>query len=333
MQILILGGTSFVGRYITEAALAANHQVTLFNRGETNPGLFAGAEEVRGDRDGGLDALAGREWDAVIDVCGYVPRVVKQSVRALRESVEHYTFISSVSVYADRSKRGVDERASVDDHLDDPDTEEIDAQTYGPLKARCEAVVQQGFPGRSLIIRPGTVVGPHDPTDRFTYWPRRIAEGGDVLVPEPPERGLQFIDARDHGTWVMQMVENTQAGVFNAIGPPAMTSMRELFDTCAQAADVDATPVWVDESFLLSEGVRPWRDLPMWMPTSQPSTRGMFHIDNNKAETTGLRVRPLHKTVADTLMWARTLPPDHPWEAGLSREREAELLEAWRARA
>ena len=185
MNLLILGGTVFLGRHLVEAALARGHAVTLFNRGQHNPDLFPEVERLRGDRDGDLQALEGRRWDAVVDTCGYVPRVVRASAEMLAPNVDHYTFISSISVYADTSKPGIDEQAPVGT-LDDPTTEEVTGESYGPLKALCEQAAEAAMPGRVLNIRPGLIVGPHDPTDRFTYWVRRVAEGGEVLAPGNP---------------------------------------------------------------------------------------------------------------------------------------------------
>ncbi len=218
MRILILGGTVFVGRHLVEAALARGHEVTLFNRGQHGPDLYPGVEKLRGDRDGGLDALRGRRWDAAIDTCGYVPRIVRASATLLANAVDHYTFISSVSVYPEAHTRHLDEDSPVG-ALDDESVEDVTPETYGPLKALCEQAAEGAMSGRALTIRPGLIVGPHDPTDRFTYWPRRVAQGGEVLAPGRPERPVQIIDARDLAAWTLQLVASGARGVYNATGP------------------------------------------------------------------------------------------------------------------
>jgi nucleoside-diphosphate-sugar epimerase len=206
MRLLILGGTAFLGRALVDDALGRGHELTLFNRGKTNPELYPEVERLQGDRDGDLTVLQGKTWDAVIDTSGYVPRVVGQSAELLADAVGHYTFISSISAYADFSQPGADENAAVG-KLEDESVEEIDGDTYGPLKVLCEEVVEKRLPGRTLIIRPGLIIGPHDPTDRFTYWPCRVERGGEVLAPGKPEKSVQFIDARDLAAWNLDMVE------------------------------------------------------------------------------------------------------------------------------
>jgi 2'-hydroxyisoflavone reductase len=221
MKLLILGGTVFLGRHLTEAALAAGHDVTLFNRGQHNANLYPDLEKLRGDRDGGLDVLKGRTWDAVVDTCGYIPRLVRDSASLLSDAVDHYTFISTLSVYDDFRVRGLREEAAVGT-LDDETVEAVTGGskgTYGPLKALCEQAAEAAMPGRVLCARPGLMVGPYDPTDRFTYWPVRVARGGQVLVPPTPQAPVQFIDARDLATWVMRMAEHNKTGVYNATGP------------------------------------------------------------------------------------------------------------------
>jgi 2'-hydroxyisoflavone reductase len=222
MKLLILGGTVFLGRHLTEAALAAGHDVTLFNRGQHNANLYPDLEKLRGDRDGGLDVLKGRTWDAVVDTCGYIPRLVRDSASLLSDAVDHYTFISTLSVYRDFRVRGLREEAPVGTLDDETVEEEVTAGsrgTYGPLKALCEQAAEAAMPGRVLCARPGLMVGPYDPTDRFTYWPVRVARGGQVLVPPTPQAPVQFIDARDLATWVMRMAEHNKTGVYNATGP------------------------------------------------------------------------------------------------------------------
>ena len=210
MRLLVLGGTKFLGRAAVEAALERGHEVTLFNRGETNPDLFPKAEKLRGDRDGDLSALEGREWDAVIDPSGFVPRVVRASAELLRAS-GHYLFVSSGSVYAEPYTPGYDESAPTV-QLEDPDSEEV-LEDYGALKAACEDVVREAFPEAHTNVRAGLIVGPHDGSGRFTYWPLRIAAGGEALAPAPPERLVQFIDVRDLGAWLVTETQYGTAGL------------------------------------------------------------------------------------------------------------------------
>ncbi len=331
MKLLILGGTVFLGRHLVEAALARGHEVTLFNRGQHNPDLFPNVEKLRGNRDGDWEALQGREWDAVIDTSGYVPRVVRASAALLADAVKHYTFISSLSVYADFSVVGIDESAPVG-KLQDETVEEVTGETYGPLKALCEQAAEQAMPGRVLNIRPGLIVGPYDPTDRFTYWVHRVARGGEVLAPGRPEYLVQFIDARDLAEWNVRMVEAEQTGVYNATGLDYPLTMGQLLEECKTVSGSDAQFTWVDEQFLLDAKVQPWMELPLWIPESDPNSAGFSAFDCGKAIADGLTFRPLAETIRDTLAWDATRPADVERRAGLKRERETELLEAWHKR-
>ncbi len=324
MRILILGGTVFLGRHILDAALAAEHEVTIFNRGRHHARLPQAVERLYGDRDGNLAALAGRRWDAVIDTCGYVPRVVRDSARLLAEGVERYTFISTISVYRDPSAPGLDESAPLGE-LADAATEKITGQTYGPLKAACERVVAETYPGRALCVRPGLIVGPHDPTDRFTYWPGRVAQGGRVLAPGHPEREVQFIDVRDLAEWIVRMVERGRTGVFNATGPARPLTMLGLLEACRKAAGSDAEFVWLDDDFLTAEGVHPYIEAPLWVPGAHDTA------DCGRALAEGLVFRLLEETIQDTLAWDRSRPAGAARAAGLKPERERELLAAWSA--
>jgi 2'-hydroxyisoflavone reductase len=332
MDILILGGTVFLGRALVDAARARGHRLTLFNRGKSNPGLYPEVESLHGDRAADLGALSGRRWDAVIDTCGYLPRVVRASAEALAGQVEHYTFISSLSVYANVSRPGMDESGVVG-KLADESVETIDGETYGPLKALCEQAVERALPGRALVIRPGLIVGPFDPLDRFTYWPARVAQGGEVLAPGLPETPVQVIDVRDLAEWTVAMVESRATGTFNATGPQPELSMGRLLETCRSVSGSDAALTWVDEAFLLAQGVQPWSDLPVWIPVSDASSAGSHRFDCRKAITAGLRFRPIAETVRATLDWEAARPPDHPWRAGITRQRERELLELWKNQA
>ncbi|MEX0784056.1 MAG: NAD-dependent epimerase/dehydratase family protein [Dehalococcoidia bacterium] len=330
MRILVLGGTVFLGRHTVELALERGHDVTMFNRGQSNPGLFPGAEEVHGDRERDLGRLAGKSWDAVIDTSGYVPRVVGASARALVESVPHYTFISSISAYASMPTPGLTEDAPLG-KLSEPGSEDI-GKDYGPLKVLCEREVQAAYRAGALIIRPGLIVGPHDPTDRFTYWPVRVAEGGEVLAPGDPARQVQVIDARDLAGWNLDLVERGVTGVFNATGPDAPLTMGAMLDGCRAATESDATFSWAAEDFLLERKVTPWSELPIWLPQSNEGTRGMLAVDVSRALAAGLTFRPIEDTARDTLAWHTTRGESHEWRAGMRRDRERELLSEWRGR-
>jgi len=323
MRLLVIGGTRFLGRHLVEDALSRGHDVTLFHRGRSNPGLFPACTTIHGDRDGGLGALAGGRWDIVLDTCGYVPRVVAASARALAPVVDRYVFISSISVYPDLTAP-VDEGSPVGS-LADETVEEVNGETYGPLKVLCERAVEAAMPGRALSVRAGLLVGPHDPTDRFTYWPVRVAEGGAVLAPGRPEARLQFIDVRDLAAWVVRNAENGTTGPVNVTGPGRSLTMEELLDACRRVAGSPAELVWATDEFLTSRGVEPWMGLPLWLPGGDLQTK----ID--RALATGLTFRPLEETVRDTLSWAATRPKDHPWRAGITRAREAELVAEARA--
>lgn len=321
MKILVLGGTKFLGRAAVEAALERGHEVTLFTRGETNPELFREAERLRGDRTADLSALDGREWDVVIDTSGYLPADVRRSVDALRDSVGRYLFVSSVSVYADMS-RGPDEDSARGELGDMPEDRMLDDYgNYGPLKAICEDVVREALGDRALIVRPGLIVGPHDPTGRFTYWPHRIARGGEVLVPGPPERTVQFVDVRDLGAWLVDLLERDDRGVYNATRSGIAWS--ELFEAAVEVTGSGAEAVWIPDAFLLQHEVGEWMELPMWL--ADPEWVGMNQADVSRAEAAGLTHRSLEETIRGTLDEAEMTE-----EAGMKPERESELIEAWR---
>lgn len=328
MRILVLGGTVFLGRHIVQAALARGHQVTLFNRGQHNPDLFPEVEKLRGNRDGDLSALEGRSWDAVIDTSGYLPRVVRQSAQMLKDRTNLYAFISTISVYSDEKTPGQDENAPLAT-LEDDSVEEITGETYGGLKVLCERAVEEIYGDRALIIRPGLIVGPDDPTDRYTYWPARVARGGEVLVPGRPERAVQYIDVRDLAEWTVRLVEEGKTGVYNANGPDTVLTMEEFVQACKSAAGSDAQFVWVPEQFLIEREVGQWMELPLWV--SEEEMPGFFAFDVSKAVRDGLTFRPAEETARDTIAWERTRPVDHEWRAGMKPEREQELLEEWKS--
>ena len=299
MRLLVLGGTVFLGRAVVDSALGGGHDVTIFTRGRTNPELFPEAERLRGDRDGDLGALEGRTWDGVVDTSGYVPRIVRQSAELLRDAVGRYVFVSSVSAYADLSSPP--EESSPLAALEDPDSEEI-MRDYGALKAACERVVEDVFGDRATIVRPGLIVGPHDPTGRFTYWPRRVAEGGRVLAPGPPEAPVQVIDVRDLGDWLVELAERGPGGAFNAVGPAEPLTFGELLGArAATATGSGARLVWAGGERLLEAGVEPWSELPLWLPGEEHA--GMLRTPVERAVAAGLRFRPLAETIADTLAW------------------------------
>ncbi len=321
MRLLILGGTVFVGRHLVEAALAAGHGVTLFNRGRHDPDLFPGVEKLRGDRDGDLRALEDGRWDAVVDTCGYVPRVVGQSAKLLADRVDHYTFISSISVYEDFSQPGITEDAPVG-MLADPTVEEVTGETYGPLKALCEEAAAAAMPGQVLAIRPGLIVGPHDPTDRFTYWPVRVARGGPVLAPGGPDHPVQFVDVRDLAAWTLALIERRATGIYNATGPAEPFTLGELLERCRRVTDSDATFVWADEAFLTARELQPFTELPLWTPAA---VQGIEQVDCRKAMAAGLTFRPTDAILADTLAWYQAARGDG-LRAGLDAAREAALI-------
>jgi len=330
MNLLILGGTIFVGRHLVEVALARGHRVTLFNRGQHNSTLFrepqyAAVNHLQGDRDGDLTALAGHNWDAVIDTCGYVPRIVRMAAEQVADQVQQYVFISSISVYADFSQPGIAEGSLVG-RIDDQSVEEINGETYGPLKALCEEAAEAAMPGRVLTIRPGLIVGPHDPTDRFTYWPVRVARGGEILAPGNPQQQVQVIDVRDLAAWTIRMVEEGNNGVYNATGPANHLSMQTFLNECQDVSTVDGRFAWVSEEFLVAKEVTPFVQLPLWVPAE---SAGIEQINCQKAIDAGLTFRPLATTISDTLKWHRERPDDYTLRAGISREQERDLLASW----
>lgn len=326
MRLLLLGGATFLGRGVADAALARGHELTLFNRGRSNPGAYPEAEHLRGDRDGGLDALRGRSWDAVVDTSGYLPRVVGAGADLLRDAVGHYVFVSSISVYASFAGP-VDEDAPLAP-LDDPASEDVAAH-YGPLKAACERAVEERFGGRATHVRAGLIVGPHDPTGRFTYWPTRVARGGEVLVPGTLDRPVQFVDVRDLGAWLVDCAEQRRAGAFNAT---RTWTMGAVLEAARDGAGSDARWTEVDAGFLREHEVGEWLELPLWVdPAGEHAS--LLSVDASRALAAGLAGLPLADTVRDTLAWAAAARTDaHPAGVGLAPEREAELLAAWHAR-
>ncbi len=335
-RILVLGGTGFLGPALVEAARARGHAVTLFNRGKTHPELFPDVEKLRGDRDGKLDALRGRRWDAVLDTSGYVPRIVRMSAELLAPSVQRYLFVSSISVYPEDVKAGADEAAPVVP-LEDPASEDV-KKHYGALKAASERAAEAAMPGRVAVIRPGLIVGPGDPTDRFTYWPVRLDRGGlssgadaregDVLAPGDGSDPVQVIDVRDLAAWMVLVAERGDTGTYNAVGPAERLVMRAMLEGVRGAIGSKASLVWVPERFLRDRGVSPWSDLPAWVPASDG---GFASLSNARALAKGLRFRPIGDTARDTLAWWKREPSNAGGKlrAGLAPEREREVLAAW----
>jgi len=335
LRILILGGTGFTGPYQVRYALSRGHKVTIFNRGKTHPGeLPAEVEQLVGDRNGKLDALKDRQWDVVIDNPTTLPAWVRDAAQILKGNVERYVFISTVSVYGE-VKQGVDESAPVEIYQGpDPYKETLEAmrasgyKTYGPLKALSEREAEMWFPGKTLVIRPGLIVGPRDETDRFTYWPVRIDRGGEVLAPGDPKDPVQFIDARDLAEWTIRMAENRESGIYNATGPAKPLGIGGMLDEIKKAEKSNANFTWVNEEFLTQQKVEPWSDMPVW--TGKDS--GLTRTNISRALAKGLTFRPLAGTARDTLSWFKSLPQDRQSKlrAGLMPEREAEVLAAWK---
>lgn len=307
----------------------------MFHRGRSAAGDMPGRiETLIGDRDGDLSSLAGREWDVVVDTSGYVPRVVRRSALLLGESIDRYLFISSKSAYADLSRPGVNEtwpRLRLPEA--EADSEDVQRH-YGALKAACEAELEALLPGKLLVVRPGLIVGPDDPTDRFTYWPSRIRLGGEVLAPGDPDAPVQFIDVRDLADWIVRLAEARAAGVYNAAGPAGAIGMRHFLDACVRTMNPEARLTWISDDFLLKRGVGPWIELPLWIPP-QGETAPFAHTmsaDAGKAFAAGLICRPMEETIRDTADWDATRPAATTRRAGMAPDREAALLEAWQNR-
>lgn len=326
-KLLVLGGTRFLGPHLVEEALARGWEVTLFNRGKSNPKLFPDLEKLVGDRDGGLEALEGREWDAVIDTSGYIPRLVKDSASLLADKVKQYLFISTMSVYAEDDAGSPQDENSPVATIEDETVEEVTNETYGALQALCEQAAEAAMPGRVSNIRPGLIVGPLDNSGRFTYWPWRIANGGEVLAPGNPDARVEFIDARDLAAFCIHCLEEKVVGVYNANGPAAHTSMAELLYGCKIVLGADAQFTWISDEKLLEWGAGPWIELPLWIPSDYP--RGAAVVD--KALAAGMILRPAGDTIRDTAAWAFTaLDNRRTLGNSLKPEKEADLLLKWK---
>lgn len=340
MNLLILGGTRFLGRHLVAAARARGHEVTLFNRRlhSSEPDV----ETIQGDRYKDLAKLQGRRWDAVVDTCGMLPRAVSAAAEVLSDSVDRYVFISSQNVYADVSVPGVDEtfplRTLTTEQLTEANAIDTAGQPsygamYGGLKALCEQAAEAVMPGRVLTIRPGLIVGPHDYTDRFTYWVVRVARGGEVLAPGRPDRFVQFIDVGDLAEWTVQMIESKAAGIYNANGPTNDVTMHSLLERCKSVSQSDASFTWVSEDFLLQENVSAWTEMPLWLPEeAAPHLKGFMFINCDKPVAAGLRHRPVADTIKDTLTWFQASRANDKLEAGIDAEKEQTLLRKWHDR-
>lgn len=324
MRILVIGGSQFIGKHFVQQALQRGHELTLFNRG-SRPAPAGVTRSIVGDRNSDLGKLAGGHWDAVVDTSGYLPRQVQGAAEALEASAPRYLFVSTISVYADLSRPYVDEDGELA-RLEDETVETVDGQTYGGLKVLCEEALAAVYPPeRRLVIRPSLVVGPGDHTDRFTYWPVRLARGGEVLAPATPDRPLQWIDARDLAAWMVEGLEQGLSGTYNAASEADRFDMGGLLEAAAQAAPAGTRLSWVDEAFLLEQQVQPFADLPFWLPGEQGN---LLRVDASRAHANGLRSRSVEETVRDTLAWHQERGAPE-LKVGLSAERERELLAAW----
>ena len=337
LRILILGGTGFTGPSQVRYSLGRGHKVTTFNRGKTHPGeLPAEVEQLVGDRNGKLDALKNRQWDVVIDNPTTLPAWVRDAAQMLKGNVDRYAFISTISVYPDPlPAAGVDENSALQKYDGpDPYKETIEAvrasgyKTYGPLKALTEKEAEKWFPGKTLIIRPGLIVGPRDETDRFTYWPVRIDRGGETIAPGNPDDPVQFIDARDLAEWTIRMAENRETGIYNATGPAKPLGVGGMLDGIKEAEKSNATFTFVPYDFLKQNKVEAWSDMPVWAGDEL----GLSRTKIDRALNKGLTFRPMADTARDTLAWFKSLPQDRQskMRAGLTAERESEVLTAWK---
>jgi nucleoside-diphosphate-sugar epimerase len=326
MKILAVGGTRFFGRAFVEEAACRGHEVSVFHRGESEPEDLPDVEHLHGDRKDGLERLAGRTWDAVLDTCAFVPRDVRELAETIGDRVAHFTLVSSLSVHPDDLPVGATEETPTHQ----PPFPETDADTdelYGPQKVACEVEAASAFAERLLVIRPGYIVGPHDPTDRFTYWVRRAAGGGEMLAAGPPGASIQGIDARDLGTFVLDRIEAGDTDTYGVVGPAEPATMADVLEAARSAGGADTAFVWADQDWVLGLGDRHETWFPMW----HPQLPGFHAYDAKKATAAGLRPRPFEETIAETLDWDRRrgLPP---LQAGMTPETEGELLAQWRAR-
>jgi 2'-hydroxyisoflavone reductase len=330
LRVLILGGTGFIGPHFVQALSDHGHRVTLFNRGKRDPDAKAGVEQLLGDRNGDLKSLEGRDWDVVIDNSGYTVPQVKLSTELLAKHAKHYIFISSIAVYDDFQNPPIDE-----DHklaaIGDMPTDKLEGENYGALKVLCEDIVAAAFGKRATIIRPTYICGPGDFSDRFTYWPLRVSQGGEMLAPGTPDDPIQFIDVRDLADFVTLCAERRVPGRYNLCTPPRWATMGKLLAEAKRVSGADTKITWASADFLMAQkliepGMWASREFPIWAPPSGPSL-GHGLVASARAEARGLKFRPLEVTIRDTLAWQKTRPEgQQKLRSGLSREQEAELL-------
>jgi 2'-hydroxyisoflavone reductase len=337
LNLLVLGGTRFLGRTVVEFAIDRGYEVTIFSRGYHGRQMFPQVRRLRGDRTADISALRGAEFDAVLDTSAYLPRTVRSVAEELGPRVRHYTFVSTVAVYAGitsgRWAEELDVREASEEEISGADGIEVGeiagksyGPLYGPLKASCERIVKESFE-TALIVRPGLVVGPHDfGGDRFAYWPRRVREGGNILAPGHPETPLQVIDVRDLASWVLDMIEGSRSGTYNAVGPGEQLTMAGLLDKCRAVSRSNADFTWVDDEFLKQAGLMAM-DLPLWAPKA--ANEMLNTTANDRATAAGLSFRPVIETIADVLSWEQ----DNPQPISFPRQRELEILMAWNRRS
>lgn len=338
LKLLVLGGTGFLGPHFVEAARKRGHTLTLFNRGKTNPDKFSGEdyrdiEQLHGDRKTDLSALEGeRKWDAVLDTSAYIPADATRSAKLLAPKVKQYLLVSTISVYA-KNDVPSDETSPLA-VLSDPNVTEVTGETYGGLKALCEKAAEAELPGRTTVVRPGLIVGPGDNSDRFTYWPARADRGGEILAPGSAQDPTQFIDVRDLAAFLLACIERGHVGIYNADAEPGALTMGALLRESQKAAGKKSTLTWAPADFLEAQKVAPWSDMPVWIP-ARGEYAGFGRTSVSKARAAGLSYRPLRDTVRDTLAWWRKLPEERRSKpkAGLSAQREGEVLAAWHAQA
>jgi 2'-hydroxyisoflavone reductase len=343
MKLLILGGSRFLGKHMLKAALARNIEVTLFNRGISGGQPDPDVEILHGDRNADMNILRGRQWDCVIDTSGYWPSQVRSATKILSDNIGHYTFISTCSVYRDFTARNISETDGLltleQEQLTALDAEHaeksLQLEHYGALKTHCEEVLRQTMRARSLIIRPGLIVGPYDASDRFAYWVKRLMRGGNVLAPGSSSRPIQLIDARDLAEWALALSSASVTGTFNAAGPKSVLTMGEMLQACRDMCGNEAEFTWVSDDFLQEQKIQPWTELPFWLPETEPGTPGdvggIFSLSLKRAIDKGLNLRPLHETVEDTMHWLLEARPEAL--GSLKEEREQQLLALWKLRS
>jgi 2'-hydroxyisoflavone reductase len=330
LDILILGGTGFIGPHMVREALRRGHEVSLFNRGRTNKELFPDLKLYTGDRNNGLQSLEGGNWDVVVDNSGYVPRHVEDSASLLAPIVSHYLYISTISVY-DISPAPITEDSPLAT-MEDETVEEVTAETYGPMKALCEQrVLAEVGTDRTTVLRPTYVCGPGDRTDRYTYWPVRTLRGGEMLWPGTPQDDIQIIDVRDLANFTIDCLEQKIAGIFNTVTPIRSFKMGDLMEDSLAVTDADMTPIWVDKEFIAEHKIAEGNGLPIW-ESPDGEYAALVQVDGSRAAAAGLKNRPTRETARDTITWWKTLPADRRenLRAGLSAGKEAEMLRLWR---